>query len=154
MDITKASAKLAECEETILKLGKQLKTLGSAKEVSVVDKAVDTRNNKFKQRSSLLDQMLSEDNAPRTKEIITRTEANPFVPAAAAASFPDGQLVPHTPYLGTKNESKNARAGALVIVPTNKRGAGGIALLRKFLLRRKKSSNSSSKNTTSFYFAK
>lgn len=155
MEITKASAKLAECEETILKLGKQLKTLGSAKELSVVDKVVDTRNNKCKQRSSLLDQMLCEDNAdvtnpdsPKTKEIISTTKTNALVPAAY--SFPDGQLAPPTSYIGTKNELRNAKAGALVLVPSKKRG--GIGLLRKLLLRRKKSS--SINNTTSIYFAK
>ncbi|KAL8554543.1 hypothetical protein ACS0TY_002655 [Phlomoides rotata] len=152
LEITKATAKLAECEETILKLGKQLKTLGSAKELSVVDKVVDTRNNKLKQRSSLLDQMLCEDNAevtdpdsPKTKEIISTTEANALVPAGF--SFPDGQVAPPTPYLGTKKELRNARAGALVIVPSKKRGGGGIGLLRKLLLRRKKSS-------TPIYFTK
>ncbi|KAI3445964.1 hypothetical protein Pfo_002629 [Paulownia fortunei] len=160
LEITKASVKLAECEETILKLGKHLKALGSAKELSVVDKVLSITDKKFKQRSSLRDQMLCEDNAevknlqsPKTKEIISTTETNPqsVFPASScnAFSFPDGQVATPKTYLGMKNETKHANAGALVIVPSKKRG-GGIGLLRKLLLRRKKAS---SKNT-SIYFGK
>lgn len=159
LEITKASVKLAECEETILKLGKQLKALGSAKELSVVDKVLsitDTKNKKFKQRSSLRDQMICEDNteannqeSPKTKEIISTNEPSVF-PASScnAFSFPDGQVATPTAYVGTKNETRNAKAGALVIVPSKKRG--GIGLLRKLLLRRKKASSKS----TSIYFGK
>lgn len=154
MEITKASAKLAECEDTILKLGKQLKALGSAKELSVVGKVADSRKQKFKQRSSLRDQMIYEDNgdvnsqeSPKTKEIISTTEAS--VPSVYnAISFPDGQVATPTAYLGIKDETRNVKSGALVIVPTKKRG--GIGFLRKLLLRRKKAS---SKNTT-IYFGK
>lgn len=152
MEITKASAKLAECEDTILKLGKQLKALGSAKELSVVGNT----KHKLKQRSSLRDQMIYEDNgdvnsqeSPKTKEIISTTEASVF-PASnySAISFPDGQLATPTAYLGIKDETRNVKSGALVIVPAKKRG--GIGFLRKLLLRRKKAS---SKNTT-IYFGK
>lgn len=155
MEISKASAKLAECEDTILKLGKQLKALGSAKELSVVG----NRKHKFKQRSSLRDQMIYEDNgdansqeSPKTKEIISTTEAS--VPSVfpssnySAISFPDGQLATPTAYLGIKDETRNVKAGALVIVPAKKRG--GVGFLRKLLLRRKKAST---KNTT-IYFGK
>ncbi|KAH6825983.1 hypothetical protein C2S53_001420 [Perilla frutescens var. hirtella] len=160
MEITQASAKLAECEETILKLGKQLKALGSAKELSVVDKALsmtDSRKQKLKQRSSLRDQMIYEDSgevnneeSPKTKEIISTTETSALsVSNYNAISFPDGQVATPTAYLGIKNETRNVKSGALVIVPSKKRG--GVGFLRKLLLRRKKASI---KNTTSIYLGK
>ncbi|PIN08736.1 hypothetical protein CDL12_18675 [Handroanthus impetiginosus] len=143
MEITKASVKLAECEETILKLGKQLKSLGSAKELSVVDKVLavtDTNNKKLHHRSSLRDQMLSEDNtvtddlqSPKTKEVISTTEAN--------------QVADSKSYIGMKNETISAKAGALAVIPSKKRG-GGISFLRKLLLRRRKGS---SKNSSIFF---
>ncbi|XP_020551730.1 filament-like plant protein 7 [Sesamum indicum] len=146
MEITRASVKLAECEKTILKLGNQLKALGSARQLSVVDKVLsiaDTKNKKSKPRSSLLDQMISEDNSevkhlqsPKTK-VESKLEAN-----ATQVGTPEASL-------GTKNETKSAKAGTLVIVPIKKRG-GGIGLLRKLLLRRKKGSS----NSTSIYFGK
>ncbi|KAK4437901.1 Filament-like plant protein 7 [Sesamum alatum] len=147
MEITRASVKLAECEKTILKLGNQLKALGSARQLSVVDKVLsiaDTKNKKSKPRSSLLDQMISEDNSevkhlqspPKTK-VESKLEAN-----ASQVATPEASL-------GTKNENKSTKAGTLVIVPIKKRG-GGIGLLRKLLLRRKKGSS----NSSSIYFGK
>lgn len=136
MEISKASAKLAECEETMMKLGKQLKALGSANELSA-----KTKHN-LKQRSSLLDQMMSEDNgeeSPKTKEVICSYKST---------SFPDE--TPATNHV-IKNETRNLKSGALAIVPSKKRG-GGAGFLRKLLLRRKKAS-SKSKNTT-VYFGK
>lgn len=137
MEISKASAKLAECEEAMMKLGKQLKALGSAEELSA-----DTKRNP-KQRSSLLDQMMSEDNgeeSPKTKEVICSYKT---------ASFPDETPAANR---GINNETRNVKSGALAIVPSKKRGGGGrgAGFLRKLLLQRKKSS---SKNT-SIYFGK
>ncbi|RVW60527.1 Filament-like plant protein 7 [Vitis vinifera] len=91
-EITAASEKLAECQETILNLGKQLKALASPIEASLVDNVISTpsdtitttatvtttsiaTNKNMSQRSSLLDRMLAEDDAetkdpksPKTKE--------------------------------------------------------------------------------------
>lgn len=137
MEISKASAKLAECEETMMKLGNQLKALGSANELSA-----KTKHN-LKQHSSLLDQMMSEDNgeeSPKTKEVICSYKST---------SFPDE--APATDH-GIKNETRNVKSGALAIVPNKKKGGGGAGFLRKLLLRRKKAS-SKSKNTT-VYFGK
>lgn len=155
MEITaKASPKLAECEETIVKLGKQLKALGSANELDMSD----SRKQNSKQGSSLRNQMMFEDNgqvnneeSPQTKQIISTTvESVPSACNYKVISFPDGQVATPETYLGIKNESKNMRSGALVIVPSKRKGGGGIGLLRKLLVRRKKSS---SKNT-SIYFGK
>ncbi|XP_073125324.1 filament-like plant protein 7 [Henckelia pumila] len=145
MEITRASAKLAECEETILKLGKQLKALGSAKEMAVVDKVLsitDINNNKFKLRPSLRDQMLHEDRAklqhlesPKTKEIIRMTKSN------VQSVFPDKA------HLGSKHENRSSNEGALVIFQGRRKG-GRLGFLRKLMLRR---NNSSHRNAT-FYF--
>ncbi|XAR72915.1 hypothetical protein NMG60_11019721 [Bertholletia excelsa] len=66
-EITAASAKLAECQETILNLGKQLKALTSPRETILLSKVFSTNtattinNKKLAHRSSLRDQMLAED---------------------------------------------------------------------------------------------
>ncbi|KAG2308146.1 hypothetical protein Bca52824_027894 [Brassica carinata] len=69
LEITAASEKLAECQETILNLGKQLKALTNSKETALLadnltpDLATETKPEKrlTTQRSSLLDQMKAED---------------------------------------------------------------------------------------------
>ncbi|XP_047950321.1 filament-like plant protein 7 isoform X2 [Salvia hispanica] len=147
MEITaEASAKLAECEEAIVKLGKQLKALGtSAKELDMSD----SRKQNSKQHSSLREQMMFEDNgqvnneeSPQTKQIISTTvESVPSACNYKAISFPDSQVATPATYL---------KSGALVIVPSKRKGGGGVGFLRKLLIRRKKSS---SKNT-SIYFGK
>ncbi|KAH6820344.1 ADP/ATP carrier 2 [Perilla frutescens var. hirtella] len=73
MEVTQTSAKLARCEEAVLKLEKQVerkanqvKIHGSTKELSVVDKAlsiIDSRKQKLKQCSSFHGQMIYEDVA-------------------------------------------------------------------------------------------
>ncbi|CAN6460137.1 unnamed protein product [Victoria cruziana] len=76
LEISAASEKLAECQETILNLGKQLKALASPRDAALLDKVIP-----FSQRrQSLLDQMLADDEtksgscrSPRTKDIIYTT---------------------------------------------------------------------------------
>lgn len=149
MEITAAaSAKLAECEETIVKLGKQLKALDMS----------DGTKQKLRQRSSLRDQMMREHNgeasnedSPKTKQIISTTVEN--VASSCnynAITFPDGQIATPTTYLGTKNEGRNMKSGAIVIAPSKSKGGGGISFLRKLLVRRKKGST----KNTSIYFGK
>ncbi|XP_056171318.1 filament-like plant protein 7 isoform X1 [Syzygium oleosum] len=86
-EITAASERLAECQETILNLGKQLKALAPPKDAALFDKIVLTptdanssiatdstrammrespKNKSMARRSSLLDKMLAEDNANAT----------------------------------------------------------------------------------------
>ncbi|XP_047981109.1 filament-like plant protein 7 [Salvia hispanica] len=147
MEITAAaSAKLAECEETIVKLGKQLKALDMS----------DGTKQKLKQRSSLRDQMMREHNgeasneeSPKTKQIISTTVENVVSSCNYnAITFPDGQIATPTTYLGNKNEGRNVKSGAIVIAPSKRRGGGGISFLRKLLVRRKKGST---KNTSIYY---
>ncbi|GER56610.1 hypothetical protein STAS_34335 [Striga asiatica] len=129
MEITKASVKLAECEQTIMKLGQQIKALGPQNENSLLD----TKKSTLKQRSTLRDQMICEDSlesdgqqSPKTKEIIISTTANRSAPPVrchgSTFSFPDGQV---------------AASGyeALVVVPGKRKKLG---FLKKLLLRRKK----------------
>uniref|UniRef100_A0A1D1XMK3 Filament-like plant protein 7 n=1 Tax=Anthurium amnicola TaxID=1678845 RepID=A0A1D1XMK3_9ARAE len=77
-EITVASEKLAECQETILNLGKQLKALASPRDAALFDKVIPTPvGTKMKRHVALLDQMLAEDdekmdpNSPKTKETIS-----------------------------------------------------------------------------------
>ncbi|XP_042005185.1 filament-like plant protein 7 isoform X1 [Salvia splendens] len=149
MEITAAaSAKLAECEETIVKLGKQLKALDMS----------DGTKLKLKQRSSLRDQMMREHNgeasneeSPKTKQIISTTVENVVSSCNYnAITFPDGQIATPTTYLGTKNEGRNVKSGAIVVAPDKRKGGGGISFLRKLLIRRKKGST----KNTSIYFGK
>ncbi|PSS29322.1 Filament-like plant protein [Actinidia chinensis var. chinensis] len=138
-EITAASAKLAECQETILSLGKQLKSLASPHHTAVFNKVSTTAINNRKlshQRSSLLDQMLAEDDAqadksPKTKEIISTVEAK-------KSSFLH-LVAPPEAYLDPNHESHVTFVGCRAIVPSKKRG-GGVGLLRKLLLRRKRGS--------------
>ncbi|CAA0807513.1 Plant protein of unknown function (DUF869 [Striga hermonthica] len=128
MEITKASVKLAECEQTIMKLGQQIKALGPQNEKSLLDKKKST----LKQRSSLRDQMICEDKlesdgqqSPKTKEIIISTTANRSVPPVGcygAFPFTDGQVAASS-------------YDALVVVPGKRNKLG---FLKKLLLRRKK----------------
>ncbi|CAJ2646159.1 unnamed protein product [Trifolium pratense] len=72
-EITAASEKLAECQETILNLEKQLKEIAATKDVSIFDNIIaahrrpiitnTTNVTKVKNRPTLLDQMLAEDDA-------------------------------------------------------------------------------------------
>ncbi|XP_043708739.1 filament-like plant protein 7 isoform X2 [Telopea speciosissima] len=156
-EITAASEKLAECQETILNLGKQLKALTSPREAILFDKVISTTpdttaNNKTKStthRSSLLDQMLAEDDtegedlkSPKTKEIICSVEPPKvlFLPSNDSNSL-YGPIVPvETVETSSSNEVKHKEtttADSLAIVPIKKRG-GGVGFLKKLLSRRKK----------------
>nr|XP_010932033.2 filament-like plant protein 7 [Elaeis guineensis]XP_029122766.1 filament-like plant protein 7 [Elaeis guineensis]XP_029122767.1 filament-like plant protein 7 [Elaeis guineensis] len=87
-EIAAASEKLAECQETILNLGKQLKALASPRDASLFDKVISTpAAAESDHQSQLLDQMrtevdmTSEDSrSPKTKEIIC---TEPQYPPAA-----------------------------------------------------------------------
>ncbi|KAK6916422.1 Filament-like plant protein [Dillenia turbinata] len=147
-EVTAASMKLAECQETILNLGKQLKALASPREVALLDKVFTTNseattnpsisNDKTPScRSSLLDRMLAEDNcdaeafkSTMIKEVITSVNTE-------------------KPMLLLTYGSENSRShqvgaiGPLALVPVKKRGGGGF--LRRLL--RKRGSNKNKKRT-------
>ncbi|XP_076929353.1 filament-like plant protein 7 [Bidens hawaiensis] len=128
-EITAASAKLAECQETIFSIGRQLKALTPPPPPESAE--LTSNNNKSSQRSSLRDRLVAEDgadmddllNSPKTKEIITATETKVPLPVVRVGSC-----------------KSHVGPGALVIVPSKKRGKG-TELLRKLLFRKKSGSN-------------
>ncbi|XP_015577504.1 filament-like plant protein 7 isoform X1 [Ricinus communis] len=158
-EITAASEKLAECQETILNLGKQLKALAAPSEASLFDKVISSspdrngdsistnttlsapRNKLMNQRSSLRDQMLAEDNAK------TKSGGSPQTKESDNVGFvSDGKVEPLEKILilnETKVQDDNVAIRSLAIVPRKKRGGGN--LWRKLLWRKK---NTNSKNPT------
>ncbi|KAK9266199.1 hypothetical protein L1049_012532 [Liquidambar formosana] len=159
-ELTTASVKLAECQETILNLGKQFKALSSPREAALFDKVFSTtgtmtttaNNKNLSKRSSLRDQMLAEDDSkvevlkspksPKIKEIVCMDAQNPSVLPSDncnALRTPNVLALPPKAYLGSKHEGGTAAVGPLAIVVSKKQGGGG-GLLRR-LLRRRKGSN-------------
>lgn len=151
--------KLAECQETILNLGKQLKALASQREMALYDKVFSTtgtvvttaNNSNLSNHPSLRNQMLAEDysrghvqNSPTTKELISGADKkHPSVlPSNNCSTL--GTLVvvePPQAYLASKHKASSAGVGPLAIV-TSKKHKGDGGFLRKLLLRRKKVSSS------------
>lgn len=155
-EITAASEKLAECQETILNLGKQLKAMAAPKDASLFDSVVTTQFNtmtnnaattitttanvdpspphpkviKVKNRS-LLDQMLADDTAlvPKASD----GNSNIIVP---------GVIEPLEKILllnGVKDREEKRADNSLAIVPAKKPGSG--SLWRKLLRRKKRSAS-------------
>nr|GME11004.1 filament-like plant protein 7 [Ipomoea batatas] len=152
-EITAASMKLAECQETILNLGRQLKALTlSEEEAVVVDRqlCLSASNNKtVKHHVSLLDQMLFEDGTKKeTLKSPTKKDAlNIPITDTLSVAQPNScnaicafKGTPSGSYRGLSSGSKNAKAGTLVILSGRKKG-GGMGFLRKLLLRKKKGSH-------------
>ncbi|KAJ1414483.1 Filament-like plant protein [Sesbania bispinosa] len=143
-EITAASEKLAECQETILNLGKQLKALAAPKDVSLFDNAIASQRHtitstttvplkgmKVKNRSSLLDQMLAEDD---TKAMVCKASDR----SSSPTSIP-GFIQPLEKILvlnGLKGQDDNASVKSLAIVAAKK--SGGRNLWKKLLGRKKK----------------
>ncbi|KAL0919874.1 hypothetical protein M5K25_011998 [Dendrobium thyrsiflorum] len=161
-EISTASEKLAECQETILELGKQLKALASPKNAALLDNLISSpaivRNNRTPQ---LLEQVIAVDNAkfvdiksPQTKEIISGE------PQKTDSSFLNGQKG-SLQFVLKNQESSNRHGyrvespdrspaelggsyaqkcgveiGTLVSIP--KKQKGGIHLLKQLLSRKKK----------------
>ncbi|KOM52053.1 hypothetical protein LR48_Vigan09g071200 [Vigna angularis] len=154
-EITTASSKLAECQETILNLGKQLKALASSSEVALFDKVVSTtstvanptqKKNLIK-RSSLRNQMQAEDEAKgiirksfQTEETGREKDAQmpPLLQSETEKSLQSPNDLVHSPATSLTSE-KNDRSkgtGSMAIVPGKKKV--GFGLLRKLLSRRNK----------------
>ncbi|XP_019195411.1 PREDICTED: filament-like plant protein 7 isoform X2 [Ipomoea nil] len=144
-DITAASEKLAECQETILNLGKQLKALATPRDAALFDSVIpvtaysstDTVTNPNKnlgRRTSLLDKMIDEDNdsrgrkAPSTKELILN--GNPH-PASGV-----NNAIEHPEEVRSSNAADEdlVAVGSLAIVPSKKKNGG---LLKKIFSRKK-----------------
>ncbi|XP_065873731.1 filament-like plant protein 7 [Euphorbia lathyris] len=161
-EITAASEKLAECQETILNLGKQLKALASPCNTALLDKVMSTSTEAtdasvavaaatisttpaapktlMNQRSSLLDQMLAEDNVKKrdSDSKSRKIEGSEYDNSALVRK---GVIEPLEKILflnGSKRQDDNVATSSLAIVPSKKQGGGN--LWRKLLWRKKKSS--------------
>ncbi|KAL6993769.1 hypothetical protein U1Q18_011885, partial [Sarracenia purpurea var. burkii] len=142
LEITAASEKLAECQDTILNLGKQLKALASPRDATLFDNLISnplekismtttTPKKSISQRSSLLDKMLAEDNA----------EAGDlkFLKTIETVCISDPQKPPQERFLhinGIKHDDNEAVGGSLAVLPGQKKGSRG--LLKKLSWRRNK----------------
>ncbi|XP_060168209.1 filament-like plant protein 7 isoform X2 [Lycium barbarum] len=119
-EITAASAKLAECQETIMNLGKQIKALALPKENTVGE--TNSTSKKMRKHMSLLDRMLTEDDVEK-ENLDSPNSEEPL-------RTNDIVLVTQSP----QPEAKTPNMGTMVILPTKKRG---VNFLRKLLLRKK-----------------
>ncbi|XP_022844743.1 filament-like plant protein 7 isoform X3 [Olea europaea var. sylvestris] len=146
-EIMAASKKLAECEETILNLGKQLEALASIKDAAPSDKvnstpadtSMPTPKRRINQRESLLDKMLAEDNAqtgndkfPEMKEAV-RDGTNCSVVGTDETT---DSLVQLTNSHGINNEKDKSSVGTLAMVPLNKKQS--VSLFKKLFWRKRK----------------
>lgn len=160
-EIKAASAKLAECEAAILNLGNQLKGRTPPKEASYANKmlSIPSKNNKkLNQRFSLLDRMLSEESTKmydlkpsQSKELISTVETQMQPPSRTRSGrvfYPSGTQLAAADLIPKREASKNSKAGALVVVPSKKRGRA-ISFVRRLLLGRKRGSS----KKTPFSFA-
>ncbi|XP_061363625.1 filament-like plant protein 7 [Gastrolobium bilobum] len=147
LEITAASEKLAECQETILNLGKQLKALAAPKDASLFDNVIAVTSTtmnvdpspatpkvmKVKNRS-LLDQMLAEEDTKPKVSKASDGNSNPI-------TIP-GIIEPLEKILALneiKGQDVSATVNSLAIVPSKKPGSG--SLWKKILWRKKKSAN-------------
>ena len=151
-EITAASEKLAECQETILNLGKQLKALAAPKDASLFDKVianpsniitttdtailnvdnvnmdpstVPSKDTKLKHRSSLLDQMLAEDDTTADHLKTAKEDDGNTTPATIPGFVEplDDKLIVVN---GMKEQDDGVAVNSLAVVPTKKRGNGSL----------------------------
>lgn len=161
--MTAASIKLAECQETILNLGKQLKALASPREAVLFDKVFSTtnpaitatNNRRLNQRFSLRDRMLADDSSKTDPFKSSNSKATLSIkdgpkPSLLHSDDCNGVDAPivqvHSPEVHTalENKASNTAVGSsLAVVPSKKRGVG---LLLKLFLRRKKGSSKNSRS--------
>ncbi|XP_042041925.1 filament-like plant protein 7 [Salvia splendens] len=146
-EITAASEKLAECQETILNLGKQLKALASPSNAALLDKVISApagsplSAKNICRQSSLLNKMLAEDNdtrgaSPNTKNENRNGIANSSVNTNEATEF----LAKYANPNGMNHEQKTKTAVASMdIVPRKKHG--GMSFFKRLFWRRKKGKN-------------
>ncbi|XP_042037766.1 filament-like plant protein 7 [Salvia splendens] len=148
-EITAASEKLAECQETILNLGKQLKALASPSSAALLDKVISApagspvAAKNICRQSSLLNKMLAEDNndtrgaSPNSKNEKRNGIVNSGLSTNKATDFSAKYANPN----GMNHEQKTKTAVApMDIVPRKKHG--GMSFFKRLFWRRKKGKNS------------
>lgn len=143
-EITAASEKLAECQETILNLGKQLKALAAPKDVSLFDNAISAQRPTVtntssvplkemkKNRSSLFDHMVADDGTKANVNVTTASErsSNPISVPGFKQPLEKVLLLN-----GLKGQEDSASVNSLAIVPTKK--SGGRNFWRRLFGRKK-----------------
>lgn len=156
LEISTASEKLIECQETILNLGKQLKALASPKDAILFDKVVHASvQSERKPRSQSLNEILAMEDggfdylsSPKTKEIICTELRSPHERKFSAdeggddsetcGSHPMPVVPPVKPYSvnGTCKDEAAVKVVALPIVPSKQKGNNN--LLKRILTGRRK----------------
>ncbi|CAK8577473.1 unnamed protein product [Lathyrus sativus] len=155
-EITSASSKLAECQESIINIGKQLKALASSSETAVLDKVASTtgsidipsqKKNMIK-RASLRNQMLAEDDAKEGIQTSVENEESKSTEDAQRSSLVESEKesalqTPHVMVncLEQNDRSNGSRYQAIVV----HKKYGGFEFLRKLFTRRKKGRSKGSK---------
>ncbi|KAI5010267.1 hypothetical protein ZWY2020_012404 [Hordeum vulgare] len=148
LEISTASEKLIECQETILSLGKQLKALASPKDATSV-------RPERKPRSQSLNEMLAVDDggfddlsSPKTKEIICSEIRPPHErkfsvdeggdDSVSYYSHPTPVVPPAKPYdvSGSCKKEAAAKAVSLAVVPSKQKGNPN--LLKRILTGRRR----------------
>ncbi|KAK8568186.1 hypothetical protein V6N12_006745 [Hibiscus sabdariffa] len=155
-EITAASVKLAECQETIMNIGKQLKVLASSQDAALFTRVfsnngeaaaptvINTR--KVKKHFSLRDRMLADNGHKEEMPKSPNIQGTLCVNEAASSLLPQSNNRKNTQAsglllqtseadLGSKNGSGNVRVMVLARAPSKKQGVG---FLRWLFLRRKK----------------
>ncbi|KAK8316503.1 hypothetical protein V6Z12_A13G047100 [Gossypium hirsutum] len=163
-EITAASVKLAECQETIMNIGKQLKVLASPHDAALLHRVFSNKgggggaattvinNRGVNKRFSLRDRMLADGGAKEEGLQSPNIQGTLCIHEVGNSSFPQPNncnnmqasgllLKASEAYLGSKNESGNAGILALAIVPSKKQGFG---FLRRLLFGKKKGHNKKS----------
>ncbi|WVZ09891.1 hypothetical protein V8G54_014421 [Vigna mungo] len=144
-EITAASEKLAECQETILNLGKQLKALAAPKDASLFDNAIASqrrtvtntnpvplKETKVKNRSSLFDHMVADDDTKANVNAITASERSSSPISIPSFKQPLEKILLLN---GLKGQEDSASVNSLAIVPTKK--SGGRNFWRRLFGRKK-----------------
>lgn len=163
-EITAASVKLAECQETIMNLGKQLKALATPRDAVLLDKvfsatcsatAASNYNKKLHKRTSLRDQMLAEDgfkadvsrsSNTRGASCIEDSQAQAVLPSNACNA-----LVVYTTEASSasKTETRSSTVVASLPVVPSPSKKQGVGFLRRLLVGRKKGSGKKPRSSIS-----
>ncbi|CAK9167123.1 unnamed protein product [Ilex paraguariensis] len=136
-EITEVSAKLAQCQETIHNLGKQLKALASPRDATLFDRFISvpiytfttttTPSKNINERSSsLLNKLLAEDDFEGEDLMVSETKE------VICDSNPPTFLVSNSNRI--KTQENEAGGNSLVAVPIGKKGGG---LMKNLLWKRK-----------------
>ncbi|CAH2061374.1 unnamed protein product [Thlaspi arvense] len=156
LEITAASEKLAECQETILNLGKQLKALTDSKETALLSEKLTPDNlatsqpsqettkpekRLTTQRSSLLDQMKAEDHDTGGESKDEKPHQAAEKTGKGGGSVYNETIEALEQILLSDKKSKGSETNGFAIVPQKKRN-GAKSLWKKLLGRKNKSKKS------------